>query len=68
MRDEGHKVDGGALVFVNTLGKPLRSSNFIRRYFQPLLKRAGLPDIDWHAANRHTCTCILLLEVSTRSP
>ncbi len=62
MRDEGHKVDGDALVFVNTLGKPLHSSNFIRRYFKPLLKRAGLPDTNWHAATRHSCTCILLLE------
>lgn len=62
MRDEGHKVTGDALVFVNTLGKPLHSSNFIRRYFKPLLKRAGLPDTNWHAATRHSCTCILLLE------
>ena len=62
MRDEGHKVDGDALVFVNTLGKPLHSSNFIRRYFKPLLKRAGLPDTNWQAATRHSCTCILLLE------
>ena len=62
MRDEGHSVDGDALVFVNTLGKPLHSSNFIRRYFRPLLKRANLHDTNWHAATRHTCTCILLLE------
>ena len=62
MRSEGHRVDGDTLVFVNTLGKPLHSSNFIRRYFKPLLKRAGLPDTNWHAATRHTCTCILLLE------
>ena len=61
MRDEGHRVDGDALVFVNTLGKPLHSSNFIRRYFKPLLKRAGLPDTNWHAATRHSCCCILLL-------
>lgn len=62
MRDEGHRVDGDALVFVNTVGKPLHSSNFIRRYFKPLLRRAGLPDTNWHAATRHTATCILLLE------
>jgi integrase len=62
MRDEGHRVSGGALVFVNTLGNPLHSSNFIRRYFKPLLRRAGLPDTNWHAATRHSCTCILLLE------
>ena len=62
MRDEGHKVDGDALVFVNTVGKPLNSFNFIPRPSKPLLKRAGLPDTNWHAATRHTCTCILLLE------
>jgi len=62
MRDEGHKVSGDALVFVNSLGKPLHSSNFIRRYFKPLLKHVGLPDTNWHAATRHSCTCILLLE------
>lgn len=62
MRDEGHRVEGDALVFVNTLGKPLHSSNFIRRSFKPLLMRAGLPDTNWHAATRHSCTCILLLE------
>jgi integrase len=62
MRDEGHKVSGDALVFVNTLGKPLHSSNFIRRSFKPLLQRANLPDTNWHAATRHSCTCILLLE------
>lgn len=62
MRDEGHRVDGDALVFVNTVGKPFHSSNFCRRYFKPLLKRAGLPNTNWHAATRHSCTCILLLE------
>ena len=62
MRDEGHKVGEDVLVFVNTLGNPLHSSNFIRRYFKPLLRRAGLPDTNWHAATRHSCTCILLLE------
>jgi integrase len=62
MRDEGHRVEGDALVFVNTLGKPLHSSNFIRRYFRPLLVRADLPQTNWHAATRHSCTCILLLE------
>ena len=62
MGHEGHKVSGGALVFVNTLGNPRHSSNFICRYFKPLLKRAGLPDTNWHAATHHSCTCILLLE------
>jgi integrase len=55
-------VDGDALAFTNTAGKPLHASNFIRRSFKPLLKRAGLPDTTWHAATRHTCTCLLLLD------
>jgi integrase len=55
-------VEGDTLVFTNTVGKPIHQSNFIRRSFKPLLKRAGLPDTNWHAATRHTCTCILLLE------
>lgn len=59
---EGLEADGDSLVFTNSVGKPIHSSNFIRRSFKPLLKRAGLPDTNWHAATRHTCTCILLLE------
>jgi integrase len=61
-RAEGLAVEGDALVFANTVGKPLHASNFIRRSFKPLLKHAGLADTNWHAATRHTCTCILLLE------
>lgn len=59
---EGLPVDGDTLVFTNTVGKPIHASNFIRRNLKPLLKRADLPDTNWHAATRHTCTCILLLE------
>ncbi len=61
MREDGHEVEGDALVFINKVGKPLHASNFIRRSFKPLLKRAGLPDTNWHAATRHSCCCILLL-------
>ena len=56
------------MVFTNGVGKPVHQSNFIRRWFKPLLKRAGLPDTNWHAATRHTCTCLLLLDrVNPRS-
>jgi integrase len=58
----GLPADGDAPVFTNAAGKPIHQSNFIRRSFKPLLKRAGLPDTTWHAATRHSCTCILLLE------
>jgi integrase len=59
---EGFAVSGDALVFVNTVGKPVNHSHFTRRNFKATLGRAGLPDTTWHAATRHTCTCILLLE------
>jgi integrase len=59
---EGFKVEGDALVFTNTVGKPINHSHFTRRNFKTTLRRAGLPDTTWHAATRHTCTCILLLE------
>lgn len=62
MREEGHRVDGDALVFVNTIGGYLNPSHFTYRHFKPLLKRAELPNTTWHAATRHSCTCILLLE------
>jgi integrase len=59
---EGLPVGGDNLVFTNTVGKPIHASSFIRRNLKPLLKQSGLPDTNWHAATRHTCTCILLLE------
>lgn len=61
-RAAGHPVEGDTLVFTNTVGNPVNHSHFRRNHFKPLLERAGLPDTTWHAATRHTCTCILLLE------
>ena len=58
---EGLPVDGNALVFTNRVGNPIHQSNFTRRSLKLLLK-PGLPDTTWHAATRHSCTCILLLE------
>ncbi len=58
----GFPVVGDKLVFTNTIGGSLNPSHFTQRHFKPLLKRADLPDTTWHAATRHTCTCILLLE------
>lgn len=59
---EGQPVEGDTLVFANTVGNPVNHSHFRRNQFKPLLQRAGLPDTTWHAATRHTCCCILLLE------
>jgi len=40
-----------SLVFTGGVGKPRRrKSNFIRRDFNPLLRRADLPEVDFHSA------------------
>jgi integrase len=60
MRVEGQDVTRG-LVFCDTEGKPLRKSNFWRRSFVPILKRAGLPaDTRFHDL-RHCCASLLLI-------
>lgn len=59
MLAEGHDVKTGT-VFVDTAGGWLRKSNFARRSFKPILKRAQLPDIRFHDL-RHTCATLLLL-------
>jgi integrase len=59
---EGWPMDGDALVFTNTVGKPINPSHLICRSFKRLLKGAGLPDTTFHAATRHTCCCILLAQ------
>lgn len=51
-------ADNG-LVFATGKGTPLDAQNIVNRYFKPLLRRAGLPDIRWHDL-RHTCFTILL--------
>ena len=61
-RAEGFSVEGEALVFTNGAGKPINPSHLLYRSFKPLLKRAGLPDTTFHAATRHTCCCILLMQ------
>jgi integrase len=60
MRTEGQDVRAG-LVFCDSLGNPLRKSNFIRRSFDRILKRAGLPaDTCFHGL-RHCCASLLLV-------
>jgi integrase len=59
---EGFPVDGDVLVFTNRVGKPINPSHLLSRSFKPLLNRAGLPDTTFHAATRHTCCCILLMQ------
>jgi integrase len=47
------------LVFPNRLGRPIEKGNLLRRSFWPLLQRAGLPQMPFHAL-RHTHASILL--------
>lgn len=47
------------LVFTNDVGGPVEPTNLIRRFFQPLLKRAGLPPIRFHDL-RHTAATLML--------
>jgi site-specific recombinase XerD len=45
---------------------PLDSQNIVNRFFKPLLRRAGLPDIRWHDL-RHADATLLLAEGKERS-
>lgn len=49
------------LVFSNQVGRPIAAGNLLRRSFEPLLKRAGLPHIRFHDL-RHTSATLLLGE------
>src|SRR5215204_1804681 len=54
----GHWQDTG-LVFTSTVGTPLNRHNLFRRSFKPLLRRAGLPDLPFHAL-RHSFATLML--------
>jgi integrase len=51
--------EDSGLVFATGKGTPLDAQNVVNRYFKPLLRRAGLPDIRWHDL-RHTYATLLL--------
>ena len=51
--------EDSGLVFATGKGTPLDAQNIINRFFKPLLKRAGLPNIRWHDL-RHTYATLLL--------
>src|ERR671920_1278969 len=55
----GGKWQDNGLVFASRKGTPLDAQNIVNRYFKPLLRRSGLPDIRWHDL-RHTCATLLL--------
>ncbi len=47
------------LVLQTAEGTPVRFSNFTRRAFRPLARRAGVPSVTYHAL-RHTAATLLL--------
>ena len=47
------------LVFTKLVGTPLNRHNVFSRSFKPLLQRAGLPDIPFHAL-RHSFATLML--------
>jgi integrase len=61
--EERLKYDGlwqdHGLVFTTLVGTPLNRHNIFSRSFKPLLRRAGLPDITFHAL-RHSFATLML--------
>jgi len=55
----GAKWQDHGLIFASSKGTPMDAQNIVNRYFKPLLRRAGLPEIRWHDL-RHTCATLLL--------
>ena len=47
------------LIFATTIGTPINPENLVQRSFEPLLKKADLPEIRFHDL-RHTCATLLL--------
>ncbi len=57
----GDAWEDHGLVFTNEVGRPIEATNLRKRFFQPLLERAGLPRIRFHDL-RHTAATLLLGE------
>jgi integrase len=53
--------DEDDLIFANEKGSPLDGHNFVRRVFEPALRRAGLPKIRFHDL-RHTFASLLIAQ------
>ena len=56
-KSKSYKDQG--FVFATSTGEPFSDRNIVSRYFKPLLKSAGLPDIRLYDL-RHTCATLLL--------
>ncbi|MCA1739530.1 MAG: site-specific integrase [Actinobacteria bacterium] len=59
MESMGSLYQPGGLVFATQTGTLVNPSNLRNSSFNPLLKRAGLPNICFHDL-RHTCATLLL--------
>ena len=55
----GSEWQDNGLMFTTRKGTPLDAQNVVNRFFKPLLKLAGLPNIRWHDL-RHTYATLLL--------
>jgi integrase len=55
----GEAWDDHDLVFCNSIGRPCEARNVIRKSFAPLLEKAGIPHIKFHAL-RHSAATLLL--------
>ena len=55
----GPRWNEQGLVFCTRRGTPLRRDTLHDKYWKPLLRQAGLPDIRFHDL-RHTCATLLL--------
>ena len=55
----GDLYEDEGLVFAIQRGTLASPTNLRRRFFRPLLKKAGLPSIRFHDL-RHTCATLLL--------
>lgn len=53
LRAHRERTSAAGLVFPNRAGKPLHPSNVATRVWQPLRKRAGVPELDMYSL-RHT--------------
>ncbi len=55
----GDAWDDRDLVFTNSIGRPCEARNIIRMSYTPLLERAGVPYVKFHAL-RHSAATLLL--------
>lgn len=53
--------DDGDLIFPSEHGTPLDGRNMVRRYFEPALRKAGLPRVRFHDL-RHTFASLLIAQ------